>query len=187
MINKMKNWLKIWVVALAICATAATLVSTWNVKADNRDNKVEVVIGQYNSGQNTCTWTDYLFNFTASTEQQSGTQVWTISCKFWNSSWQAVTLALDWDLELSTDNTVTIPSSNVSLTNGSWTSTPSSIAWTDPAAVSETEFTSAKTLYNKKDNAIGDAKSEDITIKVIVDAWQPDGTYDGTLVLSYGG
>ena len=190
----MKKWLKIWVVALAMVATVATLVSTGNVKAQEQEqetttqNEVKVVIWSYNSGQNTCTWTDYIFQFTGSTEVQDATQFWSITCQFGKSAWQAVTLALGGDLVLSGDSSVVIPATGVLLTNGTWESTPDTIAGVEPADVDEAIFTwDGKTLYNKTGNAIGDANSQDIAIKVIVPAWQADGTYNGTLVLSYGG
>ena len=183
----MKKWLKIWVVALAMLATATTLLSTWKVEAENSNNKVEVIIWQYNSGQNTCTWSDYHYFFTASTQEQHQTITWSVSCKFWKMAQQAVTVTLNGALVLSGDTSVDIPTSNVLLTNGNWTVNPNSVRGTEPAALSDATFSSAATLFNKAWNTIGDANTEELAIKVIVPAWQPDGTYNGTLTLSYGG
>lgn len=190
----MKKWLKIWVVALAMFATVATLASTGNVRAEEEPstsswNIVKVIIGQYNSGQNTCTWSDYIYNFTASTETQSGTETHRIWCIFWDSSATPVTLQLTWDLLLSGDETQTIPSTNVLLTNGTWYQNPEKVLNTagGNTTLSDVTFTTQQTLYYKAENAIGDARSNDVSIKVIVDAWQQDGTYNGTLVLTYAG
>ena len=188
MINKMKNWLKIWVVALAICATAAALLSTGNVQAQsNSDKKVEVVIGQYNSGQNDCTWDDYLIHFDASTVDQTGSDTWHIECKFGDKNETPVSLGLQWALELSGNTSVTIPTSRVLLTNGTWTTTPEGIEKAAAPVFTEQEFAWAdvKELFTKKVNTIGDANGTDIVITVGVSAWQPDGTYNGVLVLSY--
>lgn len=183
----MKKWLKIWVVALAMLATVATLASTGNVKAEDANNRVEVVIWQYNSGQNTCTGSDYHYVFTASTEQQEDTKTWSINCKFWNMSWQAVSIQLDGALTLESNSAVQIPAENVKLTNGTWVANPEKLADINQPGVSDSTITTSTTLFNKANNTIGDADTNNIAIKVIVPAWQPDGTYNGTLVLSYGG
>lgn len=183
----MKNWLKIWVVALAMLATVATLASTGNVKAEDANNRVEVIIWQYNSGQNTCTGSDYLYRFTASTEEQEDTKTWSINCKFWNMSWQAVSIQLNGPLVLEGNSAVSIPAENVKLTNGTWTPNPGLVADATQPTVADSTITTSTTLFNKANNTIGDADTNDIAIKVIVPEWQPDGTYNGTLVLSYGG
>lgn len=186
----MKNWLKIWVVALAMLATVATLASTGSVKADDESNRVIVNIGEYNDGQNTCTWSNYEYTFTGSTEMQTGSKSGTITCKFWNMSWQAVTLRLYGDLVLSGNGGVTIPSSHVFLTNSStdWNVSPDVVRGSTEGTTFELQnFTETKTLFNKSNNTIGDADSDNVVITVEVPAGQPNGTYNGTLVLSYGG
>jgi len=184
----MKKWLKIWVAALAIMATAATLVSTWNVKAENANNEVKVIIGQYNEWRSECSWENYELSFTASSQQQVKTDTWNVNCIFGNKIDGAVQIQLSWDLVYSWDSNIYIPRANVKLKNGTWSATPADL-WagvtTNTSSFVNFHENLGTSLFNKNLNKIGDASWTNIEIEVTVPAWQPDGTYNGILVLSY--
>jgi len=185
----MKKWLKIWVVALAIAATATTLISTGNVKAGNEtDKQVIVTINQYNNWNSNCTWETYTLNFDASSAEQTKVDTGDINCVFGNKIDGAVSLLLSWDLVHTEDSTIIIPRANVKLKNGTWTSVPTDLGsgvTTNTSSFVNFHEGLGSALYNKNLNKIGDTTWANIEIQVTVPAWSPDGTYNGMLVLSY--
>lgn len=180
----MKNWLKIWVVALAICATATTLASMNSVQAgQDTSKKVEVTIGEYNGWINTCQLEDYIFNFTGSTEDQTGSVSHEITCQFWDSSAKTVTLQLQNDLS---NWSTGIAKENVKLSNVTWIDNPATIHWSDNYAFTDADFYDmGQGLFTKIANTIWDATWTNVSISITVPAWTPNGTYTGTLVLDF--
>lgn len=183
----MKKWLKIWMLTMAFLAAMTTVISTGKVEAQAADpdtsNYVRVSINAYNNWQNDCSGTNYIFNFTGSTQEQTDSKTGTITCVLGNKTWQAITLQLSWDLTAEWVD-LPIPRGNISFTNGTWTRVPEDLGtawepWT--SAFGDTP----KTLFNKAGNKIWDASGTNLTIEVKVPAWQPDGTYQGTLVLTF--
>lgn len=180
----MKKGLKLWMLAVALVATATAVISTWKVNADqDSSNQVQVVIGKYNDGNNTCSWGNFLFNFTASTEDQTDSTWNVFECKFGNSAQKTVTLQLQWDLtSTSGDVTSVISWSNVKVSNTVRTKTPDSL-WSN-TAINNSWATALQTLFDKAEKTIWDA-SWTVNIEVTVPGWKPDGTYNGTLVLTF--
>lgn len=178
----MKKWLKIWMLTMAFVAAMTAVVSTGKVEAQSTaNNEVQVVIGKYNDWVNTCSWGNFLFNFNASVDEQHDSTWNVFECKFGESSQKAITLQLSWDLT-STSGWFIISWENVKLSNTVWTKNPDGL-WTN-TAITSWYATDYNTLFNKNAKTIWDA-SWSVTIDITVPAWQPDGTYQGTLVLTF--
>lgn len=178
----MKKWLKIWMLTMAFVAAMTAVVSTGKVSAEEgkSSNEVQVVIGKYNDWKNTCTWGNFLFNFDASIDEQHDSTWNVFECKFGESSQKAITLQLSWDLTSASG--FVISWENVKLSNTVWTKNPDGI-WNN-TAITSWDAKSLQTLFNKNEKTIWDA-SWTVTIDLTVPAWQPDGTYQGTLVLTF--
>ena len=179
----MKKWLKIWMLAMAFLAAMTTVISTGKVNAETWDNKVTVEISPYNGGVNSCSWDDYQFNFSWSADVQTGTISWNINCIFWKHWQQVVSIALEWAL---TSEESTIATSQLKLKNGTWTWTPTDLGTQATDAANFVLFDGdGVSLFNKAANKIWDASGTNIEIQIVVPAWQPNGTYTGTLVLTF--
>lgn len=181
----MKKWLKIWMLTMAFLAAMTVAVSTWKVNAEqDSTKKVEVSISDYNSGNNNCVLEDYTFSVEAKTEDQTVSTGHTISCIFWDASQKTVTLELSGDL--SNWSTI-IPATWVKLTNATWVSTPDDIIQQQyPHEGGDTFIIgSGASLVTKFANKIGDATWTNVEISVTIPAWTPNGTYEGTLVLTF--
>ena len=156
----MKKGLKLWMLAVALVATMTAVISTGKVQAGEGDltanNQVQVVIWQYNSGQNTCSWGNFLFEFTASTEEQTGSTSNVFECKFWNSAQKTVTLQLDWDLT-STSGWYVISWENVKLSNTVWTKTPDTL-WSN-SSLEQVPARTSQVLFGTAEKTIWDASS----------------------------
>ena len=180
----MRKWLKIWMLAVALLATTTAIISTGKVNATTGDNKVQVVIWQYNDWQNTCSWGNFYFNFNADTTGQTASTGNVFECKFWDPSQKTITLELSWDLKATTGETTYILSwENVKLTNEVWWMTPNGL-WSNSTITTWDIKWHTQTLFDKVDNMVWDA-SGNVVIEVTVPAWQPGGTYEGTLVLTF--
>jgi len=180
----MKKWLKIWMLTMAFLATMTAVVSTGKVQADQDASKVvQVTITEYNGWNNNCTLEDYIFSFDASTQSQNQTTGHDIVCKFWNATGVAVTLQLQGDLT-NLDGAI-ISSGNVKVTNGTWNDNPSDLG--EETSVSGLAINGEywQTLFNKTGNTIWDATWVNVEITVTVPGWTPNGTYEGTLVLTF--
>ena len=179
----MKKSIKFWIAALSLLAmTTATFISTSKVEAWT--NKLTLTISAFNNWVNTCTWSDYTYNLTASTTSQTVTDKHDITCKLWETTSKNITLQLSWDLKWASTNVV-IPSSGIKLTNtgANRTSTPSDLGtW---KAVSNATFSTAQTLYSKNQNKIWTTTWTNVQIGITVPGWTPQDTYNWTIVLTY--
>lgn len=175
--------------AMAFLATMTAVVSTGKVSADpttDTSNIVRVSIDAYNGWVNSCSWSDYIFDLNASTQQQVvSINTWIVTCIFWNSTWKAVTLQLAGDLTHQSLEGVNIPKENIKLTNGTWTVDPSWLGSAGPSWKDTFYNEWWKTLFTKNANMIWDASGTNLSIEVTVPAWQPNGTYEWTLVLTF--
>lgn len=151
--------------------------SGWN-------SEIIVNIWQFNNWQNTCTWQDFIFSgIFASPTTITRNLVKTFQCAFGEMWQKAVTLQLQWDLTDWSGNVIS--SWNVKIKNSAWVWTPAWVKWT---AVSTDEYTwlnKTITLFNKAENIIWIAEWTWIDIQIEIPWWTPDGTYNGTLILSY--
>ena len=185
----MKKWLKIWMLTMAFVAAMTAVISTGKVEAtwEDTSNIVQVSIDAYNNWNTVCTWTSYYFNdLSASSEVQTGSRTGNITCVFWNRTGTSVTLQLSWDLVHRDDSTLFIPRANVKLKNGTWTDTPTGIVTVSTEASNAVEFhASPVTLVTKTANKIGDASGTNLEISLTIPEWQPNGTYEWTLVLTF--
>ena len=181
----MKKWLKLWMLTMAFVAAMTAVVSTGKVEAQSTaNNQVQVEISPYNGGVNDCSWDDYQFYVSWSSAEQSAVISWNINCIFWKHDWWAVTIQLNWDLTSSDGHTISW--NNVKIKNGAWTWTPSDLGAQDSSANDFINFVSTwASLFNKNSAKIWDASGTNIEIQVVVPAWQPNGTYSGTLVLYF--
>ena len=151
---------------------------------DGWESLITVNIAALNSGQNTCSWEDYIFpNISALPTVQTISLAKRFSCVFWNAAAKAVTLQLSGDLKDWNGNVISWE--NVKLSNPEWTATPAVLKnWTTTFS-GQTFLWTWKTLFNKVANKIWQAYWSGVEIKITIPAWTPDGLYEGTLVLTY--
>lgn len=171
--------------AMAFLATLTAVVSTGKVNAGtDSTKKVQVVIADYNGWVNTCTLENYEFTFDAWTQDQTDTISHMIECKFWDASVKTVQLQLQDDLS---NGSTSIAKEHVTLSNTAWSYTPNDIAWSDTYVFQNQPFYASwgKSLFTKIENKIWDATWANVDITVTVPAWTPNGTYTGTLVLTF--
>lgn len=186
MINKMKKGLKLWMLAVALLATMTAVISTGKVEAENdTSNKVTVQIDAYNEWKTQCTWSSYTFNYESNFAEHTEVETWFVTCKFWNQTWSTVTLQLSWDLVHNTEASINIPKENVKLKNGSWNAIPTTLGTAPSNTTYQDLSTNPVTLFNKNIKLVWDASWTNLEIQVTIPAWQPGGTYEGTLVLTY--
>ena len=148
------------------------------------DSLITVNIAALNSGQNTCSWEDYIFpNISALPTVQTISLAKRFSCVFWNVAEKAVTLQLSGDLKDWNGNVISWE--NVKLSNPEWTATPTALKNGSTYFSGQTFLWTWQTLFNKVANKIWEAYWSGVEIKITIPAWTPDGIYEGTLVLTY--
>ena len=148
------------------------------------DSQIIVNIAEFNGGQNTCTWSNFIFdNIIAWTDTESYTLTWTFECAFWNgSSHSSVTLQLSGNLVASWDKIISW--SNVEMMNSEWTVAPTWLKFANTLINTYRALTATQTIFQKSANLIWAATWE-VTIRLTVPWWTPDGIYNWTLVLTY--
>ena len=151
--------------------------SGWN-------SKIMVNISDFNSWQNTCTGSNFLFeNIVAWTSTGTYTRSWVFECAFGNGkSSPIVTLQLSWNLVASWDRVISW--SNLEMINSEWTVTPGWLKFAQTLSETYKALTATQELFHKSADLIWVA-SWVVTIKLTVPWWTPDGTYNWTLVLTY--
>ena len=151
---------------------------------DGWNPQITVNIAEFNGWQNTCSGSNFFFSWiTAGTITTWYVLTWVFSCDFGNGwSHPLVTLQLSGDLKAWD---IILSGENVKMQNSEWTSRPTGLKSAD-TLIDEWKWlkNSTQTLFTKTANLIWVA-SWVVSVQVTVPAWQPEGTYVGTLVLTY--
>jgi len=176
----MTKWLKLGVIALSVLALAGTIIS---VNA-NEDYEARLVITQWT---NVCTWHDYDFSgYNASTEAQPiNAVVHPVTCDFLENEATTVSYQL---MDLVNENSVTLEAINFNMTATASDGTQWGTLAGTFNALSDDTCGSGQLLYTKPVNqmwAILYSGDHSIEIDGTIPAWQPAGTYTGTLQLSW--
>ena len=158
--------------------------SASDLPSEGGDSEIIVNIAEFNWWQNTCTWSNFLFeNIVAWTSTGTYTRSWVFECAFWNGkSSPIVTLQLSWNLVASWDRVISW--SNLEMINSEWTVTPGWLKFAQTLSETYKALTATQELFHKSADLIWVA-SWVVTIKLTVPWWTPDGTYNWTLVLTY--
>ena len=151
--------------------------------SESGEPQVIVNIAEFNWWQNTCTWSNFIFeNIQADKTSRDYELTWVFECAFWNSQSKTVTLQLSGNLVADWDRVIS--GSNVQMKNSEWTSSPVWLKFANTMISTYQALTATKTLFQKTGSMIWIA-SWVVSIQITVPAWTPDGTYNWTLVLTY--
>ena len=152
--------------------------------SEGGEPQVIVNIADFNSWQNTCSGSNFLFeNIVAWTSTGTYTRSWVFECAFGNGkSNPTVTLQLSWNLVASWDRVISW--SNLEMKNTEWSVTPWWLKFAQTLIDTWHALTETQILFKKSTDLIWVA-SWVVTIQLTVPWWTPDGTYNWTLVLTY--
>ena len=150
--------------------------------SEGGEPQVIVNIAEFNWWQNTCTWSNFIFeNIQADKTSRDYELTWVFECAFWDSQSKTVTLQLSGNLVADGDRIIS--GSNVQMKNSEWTSSPVWLKFANTLNAYQA-LTATKILFQKTGSMIWRA-SWVVSIQITVPAWTPDGTYNWTLVLTY--
>ena len=181
--NDRYNWWVInvtdWYVTIYSCAASSFIA----VGVENGwEPQVIVNIWQFNWWQNTCTWSNFIFeNIQADKTSRDYELTWVFECAFGDSQSKTVTLQLSGNLVADGDRVIS--GVNVQMKNSEWTSSPVWLKFANTLSAYQA-LIATKTLFQKTGSMIWIA-SWVVSIQITVPAWTPDGTYNWTLVLTY--
>ena len=178
------NWEAINVVdgyaTIYTCSASSFIALRWE---NTWEPQVIVNIAEFNWWQNTCTWSNYIFeNIQADKTSRDYELTWVFECAFGDSQSKTVTLQLSGNLVADGDRVIS--GSNVQMKNSEWTSSPVWLKFANTLISTWRALTATQTLFQKTGSMIWIA-SWVVSVQITVPAWTPDGTYNWTLVLTY--